>query len=1037
MEDLKPPADDGIAPATSGPDSNTGIDADTLVALLQNEEQVAMNHRNTEIAADQELAISYYNAEPFGDEEDGRSQVVTPDVAEVIDYMAISVLRTCVSGDRVVEFEAREVEHEPIADQATDAINYTFMRGQDGYRILTDWIQSGLLEKFGVIKTVVQLEKRKHRERYEVGSIDEVGALIAQLGPGSKPVALTPDDSGALLVDVETSRQVKKYIDMPIPSEEFLFSARSRDVDDMGYRAHRCRKTQSELVEMGFDPQKVADLPLSVNAISLDQRSTQRWQDEGIIPDVDVPGLRRVWLSEEYINIDLNGDGIAELVQVFRVDQTILQIEEVEEHPFVVFCPFPRAHRMVGQSLADKVMDIQRIRSTVMRQTLDGVYLANNPRTWVPEECTGDTTYDDLLSVRPGGLVRGKGRGGRPEPLYTPFDVSLGMQMLEMMVGERESRTGITRLNQGLDADALNKMLCVETDVPMASGEYRRLGDIQDGDWIIGSDGNPVNVLRAHKIHDPEHAYRITFASGDVIDAGGEHLWTVQTDNDKRYNKRQTVDTDRLFEMMQGKGRVYIPRVERPSAGFEQELPLDPYMLGTWLGDGHSYAPRITTMEPETVEYAEVWAADCGGLTIDKHQNSGAATTYYVKGLYPVLRDMKLLKRGGEGRDADMIGKHIPDIYFTASYRQRLELLRGIMDTDGCHHSNALCVFVQKGGRLLDDVVRLIESLGGWPRVRPASAQNAFQVTFSLADCPFRLSRKAAGWTAPVANATSQVIKAIDRIAVKPMRCLTVDALDGLFCVGRRFTVTHNTATGTALMQASGQQMEEYIARNFAEAMARLFMKKLRLMIATGDPLSVKVEGGYAVVDPKTWTPDLDVSIRVGLGSGRKDQRLQYRMQLLSMQQQGLMGGLIQPVHVWNNIQGIIRDCALGNPADYWEDPNSPEAQQRQAMAAQQPPAPNPKMTEAQGKLQIAAAESQQRIGTQQAAAQAQIQTMQDKMQGLLAIEQQKNAAQLVLAQQRMQAEFELDRIKEANGAKPPAEGRVTMPKPLAAMEGE
>src|ERR1700741_3786403 len=108
---------------------------DELVALLQEEERLAATYRDTTLASEQEVAIDYYEAKPFGDEEEGRSQVVSPDVAEVVDYMTISVLRTCVSGDRVVEFEARQENQEDAANDATEAVNYVFMRGQDGYKV--------------------------------------------------------------------------------------------------------------------------------------------------------------------------------------------------------------------------------------------------------------------------------------------------------------------------------------------------------------------------------------------------------------------------------------------------------------------------------------------------------------------------------------------------------------------------------------------------------------------------------------------------------------------------------------------------------------------------------------------------------------------------------------------------------------------------------------------------------------------------------------------------------------------------------------
>lgn len=609
------------------------IDNDALAAILQNEERLAVSFRDSTLAGEQEAAIDYYEARPYGDEEEGRSQVVTPDVAEVVDYMGISVLRTVVAGDRVVEVEANEADQVEAATEATEAVNYIFMRQQDGYKVLSDWLQSGLIEKIGVVKTAVDEDRKVKRERHLVDE-DMLAALMESETP---PTAVSDNGDGTFLVEIAREYTQKRYIDMPIPSEEFLFSSRCRDVDDPGYKAHRTRKTISELVEMGFDRDVVESLPGDDNSTSVDSRTTARWDDEGVTADSAIPGMRRVWLLEEYVNIDLDDDGIAELVQIFRVDTTILSVDEVDENPFVVWSPYPRAHRMVGNSLAEKVMDIQRIRSVVMRQTLDGVQLTNNPRMWLPDECQNENTIEDLLTVRVGGIVRGRGAGGKPEPLYEPFDVQKGLSMNEVLVGERESRTGITRLNQGLDADALNK-----------------------------------------------------------------------------------------------------------------------------------------------------------------------------------------------------------------------------------------------------------------------------------------------------------------------------------------------TATGTALMQAQGQQMEEFIARNFAAAMGRLYMKKMRLMIASGEEIAIKVEGGFKKVQPGNWSPDMDVSIRVGLGSGRKDQRVAYRMQLAQMQERGMEAGLVEPQHIYNNLSGLIRDTDLGNPTDLWPDPKTLQPKE---------PQPDPKMLELQQKGQIEGAKLQQKSASDQQALILKAQTEGAKLQ--------------------------------------------------------
>ena len=291
---------------------NNALGETELVALLQDQERLAVSYRSSELAEDQRLALEYYDAMPFGDEEEGRSQVVSPDVAEAVDYMTISILRTVVSGDRVVEFEAKEEGEEDAAEEATEAVNYQFMRGQDGYKVLSDWLQSGLIEKIGVVKTMARKEMKKRRERLAEVSEDVLVSLMDE--PGVKVLAATQDETGAYTVEVETQREQTCYEDIPIPSEEFLFSARLRDVDDMGYKAHRVMKTKSELIEMGFDRDLVEGLAAENTRYDQDSRSTVRWADEGEISSSNLPGMETVWLLEEYANIDMNGDGVSDYV---------------------------------------------------------------------------------------------------------------------------------------------------------------------------------------------------------------------------------------------------------------------------------------------------------------------------------------------------------------------------------------------------------------------------------------------------------------------------------------------------------------------------------------------------------------------------------------------------------------------------------------------------------------------------------------------------------------------------------------------------
>jgi hypothetical protein len=203
--------------------------------------------------------------------------------------------------------------------------------------------------------------------------------------------------------------------------------------------------------------------------------------------------------------------------------------------------------------------------------------------------------------------------------------------------------------------------------------------------------------------------------------------------------------------------------------------------------------------------------------------------------------------------------------------------------------------------------------------------------------------------------------------------------------------------------------MEEYVARNFAEALARLFAKKLRLMVAVGKPFPIRVDGQARTVDPGQWPAGLSASARVGLGSGRKDQRLQYRAQMLDMQKEALPVGLATPRNIFKNLSAMVRDAGLGVPTDYFQDP---------AAQGQQPPAP-PAPDAAVMKAQAEAEAQRQRLMLDRQKAEADLmlerQQGQAKLEALreenalkLQLEREKAAAEAALARERMELEYGL-----------------------------
>jgi hypothetical protein len=400
-----------------------------------------------------ETAIKSYNGDLYGDEEDGRSQVVARDVAETADYMLTSVLEAFVASGRVVEFEPANENDEDLADDVTEAMHYIYRR-KSGYRLIHDWSKAGLLEKIGVVKSCVERKRKRVEGLYHPAMMPD-NAIQAQETDQIHPV-----DGSPMIHAVTLEETAATFPDYHVPLEEFRVAPDARDLDSAIYLAHFVQKSVSELVEMGFDGDQFDTIrdsgePDTVSFARDDGRNT-------FISDDRKGANRKLWLKEEYPLYDLNGDGIAERLCVHRVGDTILlrggqiAIHEVDYQPFEYWCPYPMQGRLIGQSLADKTTDIQRVNTVLERNMLDGLYHNLKPRTYVNEDSVGDHTIDDLLTVYPGAVVRWKGQI-RPEA-DRPNDMSsVAMQAIEFKIRQRESRTGITRLNKGVDEDTLNE----------------------------------------------------------------------------------------------------------------------------------------------------------------------------------------------------------------------------------------------------------------------------------------------------------------------------------------------------------------------------------------------------------------------------------------------------------------------------------------------------------------------------------------------------------------------------------------------------
>jgi hypothetical protein len=437
------------------------MDENKLKAIIDSEIWSSLGYIQTETTGERQQALEYYLRRPYGNEVEGKSQVVTGEVAEVVDGALPQLMRIFASSDNVVEFEPVREGDEPLAKQATTYVNHVFYKDNDGFSVLHNWFKDALLQKVGVVKVYWNDETNITRESYkgltedelllimqdeevEIVSIDTKEAIDENLNPRS-PVP-THDVKVRKTIRNGTVRVEN------VPPEEFLISKRARNIQDSPFCAHRKLITRSELIAMGFEPKIVEGLPTG-DALEFSPERIARYtrgeQPTDMMSQDHSMQLCEVY--ECYIRVDYNDDGVAELRKITYCGTTILADEDCDYIPFHSICPLPIPHKFYGQSLADRAMDLQLIKSTVTRQMLDNLYLTNNYRVGAVE---GQVNLDDLLTSTAGGVVRLKNPNALV-PLTVQSSAGQSFPMLEYLDSVQAKRTGVSDTQQGLDPNVL------------------------------------------------------------------------------------------------------------------------------------------------------------------------------------------------------------------------------------------------------------------------------------------------------------------------------------------------------------------------------------------------------------------------------------------------------------------------------------------------------------------------------------------------------------------------------------------------------
>ena len=464
-------------------------DNDSLVNVIGSHIDDSLGFIATDTQLERAAALEYYLREPYGNEVEGRSQIVTGEVAEVVDGALPQIMKVFTTNSKAVEFEPVNAGDEVLAEQVTQYVNHIFYKDNNGFEIMHDWFKDGLLQKVGVVKAYWDDKKNTTTEKYENLTEDELAMLMQdeevevveqdsveevieqEPQPSIDPMTGQPmmDEMGMpMMMEIPPivniyynvkCKRTKDYSQVKIENvapEEFLIDKSATTIEDADFVAQRSLVTRSDLIAMGYDP-KIVDELSTGDLLDFTPERVARYgagEEPFNTNNSDDESMERIEYYECYVKTDLDEDGVAELHRVCYADNQVLMHEECDYVPFHSVCPIPIPHKFFGQSLADRAMDLQLIKSTVTRQMLDNLYLTNNYRVGAVE---GQVNLDDLLTSTAGGVIRIKNPNALV-PMTVQSSASQSFPMLEYLDSVQAKRSGVSDAQQGLNPDILSNV---------------------------------------------------------------------------------------------------------------------------------------------------------------------------------------------------------------------------------------------------------------------------------------------------------------------------------------------------------------------------------------------------------------------------------------------------------------------------------------------------------------------------------------------------------------------------------------------------
>jgi hypothetical protein len=436
------------------------VSKEELAVLVERQIKTSSVYYDSKLSDERQNVLDYYQGTKPAPSHAGNSKYVSMDVFDSVESLKAVLLETFSAGNKIASFDPQTANDVDAMKIATEYADYVVHRQNDSYNIFSQLIHDGLIARVGIVKIYWEECEEEAEETFEDIPIEQADLLAEQ--PDVVKIEIEHDEETGLCEGTLTRKVDRSQVKIVnIPPEEFLITSTASSIEDAEFVSHRTRKTKSDLKKAGYDPKKIAEISGegSDDTLNMDPEKITRFQDIGasLLDESDSElqeASEGVLVHESYLYLDMNGTGITKLWKVTSAGSVILDKEQVEKKPFLHFCPTPVPHAFYGSNYAARVIPTQNARTVLTRGILDHTVITNNPRMMVVKGAL--TNPKELLENRIGGLVnvtRPDGLIPLPQPGLNPFV----FQTLQLLDEEKEEVTGVSKLSQGLNKDALSK----------------------------------------------------------------------------------------------------------------------------------------------------------------------------------------------------------------------------------------------------------------------------------------------------------------------------------------------------------------------------------------------------------------------------------------------------------------------------------------------------------------------------------------------------------------------------------------------------